>query len=221
MLNLLKLSKKYRTKLFRIVEVIFSKFLEFVYALTMKRLRSLDEFANFFVPFLTALTTFGSVATFVTAFLAGATGIIGSAAAATVIKKGKPVTTEFAWITDIEITDKNAEKLARAGRNRWKIENHQKRWQGDIEHACSFHKRAQKNHSLMEQIFDFMKQLYEYFFLKKNEIQKTQIKFTFQCCEFQPEIVPKYCRDISGIEEKVISLYARGLSTRDIGTELS
>ena len=25
--------------------------------------------------------------------------------------------------------------------------------------------------------------------------------------EFEPEIVPKYCRDISGIEEKVISLY--------------
>ena len=38
--------------------------------------------------------------------------------------------------------------------------------------------------------------------------------------EFEPEIVPKYCRDISGIEDKVISLYARGLSTRDIGAEL-
>ena len=37
--------------------------------------------------------------------------------------------------------------------------------------------------------------------------------------EFEPEIVPRYCRDISGIEEKVISLYARGLSTRDIGVE--
>ncbi|SET33665.1 Transposase, Mutator family, partial [[Clostridium] polysaccharolyticum] len=39
--------------------------------------------------------------------------------------------------------------------------------------------------------------------------------------EFEPAIVPKYCRDISGIEEKVISLYARGLSTRDIGAELN
>lgn len=93
-------------------------------------------------------------------------------------KKGKRVTTEFVWITSIGITDKNAEKLARAGRSRWKIENQgfnrQKRWQGNIEHACSFNERAQKNHYLMEQISDFMKQLYEYFFLKKNEIKKTQ-----------------------------------------------
>ena len=38
--------------------------------------------------------------------------------------------------------------------------------------------------------------------------------------EFEPEIVPKYCRDVSGIEEKVISLYARGMTTRDIGAEI-
>ena len=49
-----------------------------------------------------------------------------------------------------------------------------KRWQGNIEHACSWNERAQKNHYLMEQISDFMKQLYEYFYLKKNEIKKTQ-----------------------------------------------
>lgn len=76
------------------------------------------------------------------------------------------------------IADKNAEKLAGAGRCRWKIENQgfnrQKRWQGDIEYACSFNERAQKNHYLLEQISDFMKQLYEYFFLKKNEIKKVQ-----------------------------------------------
>lgn len=34
--------------------------------------------------------------------------------------------------------------------------------------------------------------------------------------EFEPKLIPKYRRDISGIEEKVISLYARGMSTRDI-----
>ena len=28
--------------------------------------------------------------------------------------------------------------------------------------------------------------------------------------EFEPKLIPKYQRDISGIEEKVISLYARG-----------
>ena len=94
------------------------------------------------------------------------------------IRKGIEVITEFAWITSIEITHKNAEKLVIAGRKRWKIENQgfnrQKHWQGDIEHACSFHEKAQKNHYLMEQISDFMKQLYEFFFLQRNEIKKTQ-----------------------------------------------
>lgn len=38
---------------------------------------------------------------------------------------------------------------------------------------------------------------------------------------FEPKIIPKYQRDISGIEEQVISLYARGLSTRDIHDQLN
>lgn len=96
----------------------------------------------------------------------------------TKVKNREEVTTEFVWITNIEITDRNAQKLVRAGRSRWKIENQgfnrQKRWQGNIEHACSFDEQAQKNHYLLEQISDFMKQLYEYFYLKKNEIKKAQ-----------------------------------------------
>lgn len=38
--------------------------------------------------------------------------------------------------------------------------------------------------------------------------------------EFEPKLIPKYQRDISGIEEKVISLYARWMSTRDIHDQL-
>ena len=38
--------------------------------------------------------------------------------------------------------------------------------------------------------------------------------------EFEPKLIPKYQRDISGIEEKVISLNARGMSTRDIHDQL-
>ena len=38
--------------------------------------------------------------------------------------------------------------------------------------------------------------------------------------EFEPKLIPKFQRDISGIEEKVISLYARGMSTRDIHDQL-
>ncbi len=39
--------------------------------------------------------------------------------------------------------------------------------------------------------------------------------------EFEPKIIPKYQRDISGIEEKIISLYARGMTTRDIHDQLN
>ena len=91
---------------------------------------------------------------------------------------GKEKVTEFAWITNITITKSNARKIVKAGRNRWKIENQgfnrQKHWQGNIEHACSWNERAQKNHYLMEQIADFIKQLYEYFYLERNEIKKLQ-----------------------------------------------
>ena len=38
--------------------------------------------------------------------------------------------------------------------------------------------------------------------------------------EFEPKLVPKYQRDISGVEDKVLSLYARGMSTRDIHDQL-
>lgn len=96
----------------------------------------------------------------------------------TKVKKGEKITTEFKFITSIKITKTNAKKIVVAGRNRWKIENQgfnrQKKWQGDIEHACSHNERAQKNHYLMEQIADFIKQLYEYFYLLKNGIKKMQ-----------------------------------------------
>jgi len=38
--------------------------------------------------------------------------------------------------------------------------------------------------------------------------------------EFDPQIVQKNKRDISGIEEKVINLYGKGLSTRDISESI-
>lgn len=38
--------------------------------------------------------------------------------------------------------------------------------------------------------------------------------------EFEPELIPKYQRDISDIEEKVLSLYARGMSTGDIHDQI-
>lgn len=38
--------------------------------------------------------------------------------------------------------------------------------------------------------------------------------------EFNPKIVPKNIRDVSGIEDKIISLYARGLTTREINEQI-
>lgn len=92
--------------------------------------------------------------------------------------KGETVRTEFQWLTNIRITKKNAEKTAEAGRKRWKIENEgfnrQKNWQGDITHACSHNANAMKNHYLMTQMADMVKQLYEWFFLKRHGIKKRQ-----------------------------------------------
>lgn len=119
------------------------------------------------------------------------------------IKKGEAVTTEFAWITSIGITKGNAEKLVRAGRSRWKIENQgfnrQKRWQGDIEHACSWNEWAQKNHYLLEQISDFIKQLYEYYFPKKNEIKRTQKNIS-------SELLKSFGRQITETEDISVQL---------------
>lgn len=38
--------------------------------------------------------------------------------------------------------------------------------------------------------------------------------------EFEPKIVPKNTRDVSGIEDKIISLYSRGLTTREINEQI-
>lgn len=94
------------------------------------------------------------------------------------IEKGKVIEKHFQWLTSLRINTKNAEKLVRTGRLRWKIENEgfnrQKNWQGDITHACSHNANALKNHYLMNQIADFIKQLYEWFYLKKTGIEKKQ-----------------------------------------------
>ena len=37
---------------------------------------------------------------------------------------------------------------------------------------------------------------------------------------YNPKVIPKHTRDISGLEEKIISLYARGMSTRDIHDQI-
>ena len=38
--------------------------------------------------------------------------------------------------------------------------------------------------------------------------------------EFEPQIVKKRKKDISGLEDKIISMYAKGMTTRDIQTHI-
>lgn len=94
------------------------------------------------------------------------------------VENGETKIKKFQWITNLKITHKNAIKLAITGRKRWKIENEgfnrQKNWQADITHACSWAEMALKNHYLMQQIADFMKQLYEHYVLDKLGIIKKQ-----------------------------------------------
>lgn len=117
---------------------------------------------------------------------------------------GEEKITKFAWITNITITKSNAKKIVKAGRNRWKIENQgfnrQKHWQGNIEHACSWNEQAQKNHYLMEQIADFIKQLYEYYYLKKNEIKKLQKNIS-------SELLASFGRQLTKTEDIKVELH--------------
>lgn len=103
--------------------------------------------------------------------------------------------TEFQWITSLKVTERNAEKTAGIGRLRWKIENEgfnrQKNWDGDITHACSHNANALKNHYLMRQISDFVRQLYEWFFLKRKGIKRA-IK------NISPTLLASFGRHITG-----------------------
>ena len=72
---------------------------------------------------------------------------------------------EFTFITNISITKGKVEKILFAGRSRWKIENqgfnNQKNIKNNIEHLCSKDYNAMKNHYLLAQIADILRQLFE------------------------------------------------------------
>lgn len=72
---------------------------------------------------------------------------------------------KFTFITNIPIKEKNADKILFAGRSRWKIENqgfnNQKNIKNNIEHLCCKDYNAMKNHYLLVQIADILRQLFE------------------------------------------------------------
>lgn len=71
----------------------------------------------------------------------------------------------YVFITDITITKRNADEIVSFGRSRWKIENegfnNQKTKKYNIEHANSLNYNAMKNHYLITQLADILRQLYE------------------------------------------------------------
>lgn len=83
----------------------------------------------------------------------------------------------FQWITNLEITRKNAKLFAISGRKRWKIENEgfniQKNHRYDITHTNSRNYNAIKNHYLLVQIADIILQLYEKAIPIIKELNKT------------------------------------------------
>lgn len=77
----------------------------------------------------------------------------------------KKTSKNFVFVTNITFTKRNAFKLVAAGRSRWKIENegfnNQKNIRYDIEHPCCLDYQAMKNHYLIVQIADILRQLLE------------------------------------------------------------
>lgn len=97
-------------------------------------------------------------------------------------KKGKgngeenEIITMFQWVTSYEITRWNASGTAKTGRKRWKIENegfnNQKNHRFEITHVNSCDYTAMKNHYLLIQISDLIRQLFELRHYKEHEIKE-------------------------------------------------
>lgn len=75
-------------------------------------------------------------------------------------------TKNFVFVTSLNITEKNLGSISSAGRSRWKIENqgfnNQKNIRYDITHSCCFDNQAMKNHYILIQIADILRQLLEH-----------------------------------------------------------
>ena len=115
-------------------------------------------------------------------------------------EKGKVAEKRFVFITDIEILKNNVEDIVAAGRSRWKIENegfnNQKNGTYDLEHVFCEDYNTMKNHYILIQIADILRQLFE----KGSEVLKmlklvqkdisSKLKFSFSRESFKVEDMP-------------------------------
>lgn len=83
----------------------------------------------------------------------------------------------YTFITNVKITKRNADEIVSFGRSRWKIENegfnNQKTKRYNIEHANSLNYNAMKNHYLITQLADILRQLYEKGVEKIRDLKKS------------------------------------------------
>ena len=94
----------------------------------------------------------------------------------TEIEIGENEKGRFVFITDVKITKRNADEIIFFGRSRWKIENqgfnNQKTKRYNLEHANSLNYNAMKNHYLITQLADILRQLYEHGVDKIRDLNK-------------------------------------------------
>lgn len=125
--------------------------------------------------------------------------------------KKEKVEVNFVFVTDIKITDKNINQIFNAGRSRWKIENqgfnNQKNIRYDITHMCCLDNIAMKNHYLLVQISDIIRQLMEHGSAAIKEL-KLGIK------EISSRILESFRRDPLTSED--ISQLKRHIKIRDL-----
>jgi hypothetical protein len=93
------------------------------------------------------------------------------------VRKGEPVTTNYAWLSSLAITFENIIKLAEVGRNRWKIENEGFNTQKNLGYSLA-HKFARVSDESMKnfyeclQIAHFISQLVEHGTIITRELNR-------------------------------------------------
>ena len=113
----------------------------------------------------------------------------------------------FVFITNIKITKRNADEIMSFGRSRWKIENegfnNQKTKKYMIEHANSLNNNAMKNHYLITQLTDILRQLYEKGVDKIRDLGKSIKEISSSLLEsFRTRFLTDY-EDILNLEKRI------------------
>lgn len=117
----------------------------------------------------------------------------------------------FVFVTNIKLTSKNILHILASGRSRWKIENegfnNQKNIRYDIEHACCLDYQAIKNHYLLIQISDILRQL-----LENSSVSLKKLKAGIK--EISSRILESFRRDTLTLED--ISQFNQHIKIRDL-----